>query len=190
MNKIIDSNTQKKIMLDILIYIDNICRKNNIKYSLIGGSLIGAIRHKGFIPWDDDIDIILDYKNYKRLLNILRKDKNELYEIYIPGEKDNYPTHITKLINKKTIIREKGGYLDDILDYGLFVDIFCYVNIPNNKFLQKIFYYKLKILNNCCMKVDLNYNNPNFIKKTKRFFKNIFNIIVGYKNIIRWNILI
>lgn len=184
--KKINGNEQKKIMMAILNYVDIICRKNNIKYSLIGGSLIGAIRHKGFIPWDDDIDIILDYYNYTKLLSALKKDNNELYEIYIPGEKDDYPTHITKLIDKRTLINEKGEYLDKIKDYGLFIDIFYFVNIPNNKFLQKKFYYKLKFLNNCCIRVKLNYNNPNFIKKTKRLFKNIFNRLVGYKNIIKW----
>ena len=61
--KSIDAKEQKALMLDILKYVDAVCRKNGIKYSLTGGSLIGAVRHHGFIPWDDDIDIILTEKN-------------------------------------------------------------------------------------------------------------------------------
>ena len=72
MKKEITIDEQKKILIKILAYVDNICRKNNIKYSLIGGSLIGAIRHNGFIPWDDDIDIILMPKEYKKLICALK----------------------------------------------------------------------------------------------------------------------
>ena len=80
MNRI-DRENQKKIMVQILEYFDNICRENDIDYSLIGGSLIGAIRHKGIIPWDDDIDVILTYDNYKRFIEILKKNNDKNYKI-------------------------------------------------------------------------------------------------------------
>ena len=56
----------KQVMLDILIKIDTFCRQNNIEYFLEGGTSIGAIRHKGYIPWDDDIDIAMTRPNYER----------------------------------------------------------------------------------------------------------------------------
>lgn len=59
MKEINNDDEMKKILLDILYYLDDICKKNNINYSLIGGSLIGAVRHNNIIPWDDDIDVIL-----------------------------------------------------------------------------------------------------------------------------------
>ena len=65
--KKIELKEQKKIMIELLEYFDKVCRENNIKYSLIGGSLIGAIRHKGIIPWDDDIDVILSKNEYLKL---------------------------------------------------------------------------------------------------------------------------
>ena len=70
---------QRQVMVEILKYFDTLCRKNNIKYSLIGGTLIGAIRNKGIIPWDDDIDIILDKENYKKIIDILKHDNNSKY---------------------------------------------------------------------------------------------------------------
>ena len=56
-----DIESVKKIALDILTEIDKICRENNLKYSLASGTLLGAVRHKGFIPWDDDVDIVMLY---------------------------------------------------------------------------------------------------------------------------------
>ena len=61
------------IILDIAKDIDLLCEKNRIKYYLLGGSTIGAIRHKGFIPWDDDLDIIMDHENYNKFVKVCRE---------------------------------------------------------------------------------------------------------------------
>ena len=58
-------------MLDMLLYIDKICKDNDLEYTLADGNLLGAIRHGGFIPWDDDMDICMDRDNYNKLCNIL-----------------------------------------------------------------------------------------------------------------------
>lgn len=68
----------KKYAFEVLCDIDHVCRANSILYSLTGGTLIGAVRHKGFIPWDDDIDIMLMRSEYDRLIDILRKDCSNL----------------------------------------------------------------------------------------------------------------
>ena len=60
------------VILDIIKDIDIVCKNNGIEYYLLGGSAIGAIRHKGFIPWDDDLDIIMTHSNYNRFLYIIR----------------------------------------------------------------------------------------------------------------------
>ena len=74
--KKLDLKEIQKIELDILIYLDKVCKKNNIKYYLSSGTLLGAVKYKGFIPWDDDIDVILMRDEYLRLMDIL-KNNNE-----------------------------------------------------------------------------------------------------------------
>lgn len=68
-------------MLDMLSYIDTICRENNIKYWLAGGTLLGAVRHQGFIPWDDDVDIELFKEDFDRLLTLLSADSGSGYSL-------------------------------------------------------------------------------------------------------------
>ena len=68
--------------LGILSYIDKICKENNIKYFIHYGSMLGAVRHKGFIPWDDDIDIGMYREDYERLKAAVINDRNERYGIF------------------------------------------------------------------------------------------------------------
>ena len=60
----------QKVSLDIMVEIDSFCRKNNLQYSLVGGAMIGAIRHKGFVPWDDDIDIAMHRPDFDRFCKL------------------------------------------------------------------------------------------------------------------------
>lgn len=125
---------EEKEMLKILIEVFN---KNNINYYLWGGTFLGAVRHGGFIPWDDDIDIILPRPEYNKFISIIRKNKNILpnnlefagFEI----GKDDYP--FIKLINKNIIIK-------DILQWDkyLWIDIFPLDGVPEK---YKI-YYKIR----------------------------------------------
>ena len=62
----------RKIQLDILVYFDEWCKKHDLHYSLAGGTLLGALRHKGFIPWDDDIDVFMERTSYEKFINIYK----------------------------------------------------------------------------------------------------------------------
>ena len=95
----------KQCMINILSYIDNICRKNKINYSIYYGSLIGAIRHKGIIPWDDDIDIILLKEDYDKLIKILKTQNNE-YKILDETTDTKCVLPFAKLVNTKTYIEQ------------------------------------------------------------------------------------
>ena len=123
---------QKKIMVEILAYFDKVCRQNNINYSLIGGSLIGAIRHQGIIPWDDDIDVILSRDNYLKIIEILEKDDDARFKILTKNNTKDYFFSFPKLVDKRTYVVEHQN-LEQISEYGIYIDIFSYNFMPNSQ---------------------------------------------------------
>ncbi|MDR0947553.1 MAG: LicD family protein [Ruminococcus sp.] len=117
--------------LDILIEIDRICRKHNIGYSLNGGTMLGAVRHKGFIPWDDDIDVFFLRPEYEKFRKVLKNELgNEFYfqdMQHTPGYRWGYG----KLRMKNTLfVRENQE--DMPYEQGIFVDLFVGDFIPNS----------------------------------------------------------
>ena len=163
----------KQCMINILSYIDNICRKNKINYSIYYGSLIGAIRHKGIIPWDDDIDIILLKEDYDKLIKILKTQNNE-YKILDETTDTKCVLPFAKLVNTKTYIEQDNMNKDN--NMGLFVDIFCFNNFPDKDkklYYKKIIFYKLLI-------DGLNYKNFKkgedyyYLKKVRNIIAKIF----------------
>ena len=95
----------KKTELDIAIYIDTFCRKNNIEYSLIGGSLLGAVRHKGFIPWDDDIDLNMTRDNYEHFIELFSKE-NGRYRLVTYKTNPQYKYLFAKVVDTQTHLIE------------------------------------------------------------------------------------
>ncbi len=132
----------KNIELAILKYIDHICRENKIEYFLTAGSLIGAIRHKGIIPWDDDIDIGLKRENYNKLIEILKNDENSQYFLMDYTTQTDYFYPYAKLVDKRTVLQEK--VVRKISNYGIFVDIFAYDTLPDDACLRDKRYNKQK----------------------------------------------
>lgn len=138
----IDLEEQKQIQLNILIKVDQFCRENNLRYSLGGGTLLGAVRHKGFIPWDDDIDIMMprpDYDKFVRSFNGYDEDLTcEAYEL---NKKHRYICG--KVYNNKTVQEEPNA----IKNIGIFIDIFPIDGFPSNEshrktFLRKVFLWE------------------------------------------------
>ncbi|WP_303834050.1 phosphorylcholine transferase LicD [Ruminococcus flavefaciens] len=122
------------LSLTVLKRFDEICQKNGFKYFLAYGTLIGAIRHNGFIPWDDDIDVMMPRKDFNRFIAYTEKHKKELYPLKLHNRRntENYYYGIPRFSDMKyqyTVIDnyEKG------FDIGVFIDIYPLDNFGNNR---------------------------------------------------------
>ena len=116
--------------LEILDIVVKICTKHNIKYSLCGGSVLGAHLYKGFLPWDDDIDIMMTRENYNRFITIAEKKLPASFSI-INYQNSDFSTTLginyTKIINDNTTFVQTNGKV-----MGIFLDITVYDKVPNN----------------------------------------------------------
>lgn len=120
------------IELGILEEFDQICQKNKIDYFLVGGSAIGVVRHGGFIPWDDDIDVGMSRKDYDKFLSIAKEEYSDKYTIVNNENNPRFPLMNTRWSLKGTEYKTED--LKDIPgEFGIFLDIFCFDNIPDDE---------------------------------------------------------
>ena len=129
----------KKVMLDTLINVAHFCDQQGINYSLGYGTLIGAIRHKGFIPWDDDIDIIMWRDDYERFIASYKDDR---YEI-VDGSHNPNHSHI-RVSDQKTILK-MNEWRAQFYKEGLWIDVFPIDKVPDTqreyvRFRKKIWF--------------------------------------------------
>lgn len=108
-------------ILDILKAFNDICKTHNLRYYCCAGTAIGAARHHGIIPWDDDIDVIMPRPDYDRLLEIAKHEDFGKYEVVTPYNNETYPLYFSKLVNRETTLIEEKERPCVI---GLYVDIF------------------------------------------------------------------
>jgi lipopolysaccharide cholinephosphotransferase len=121
MKRYIENDELRSIELSILNHIDSLCRSNNLRYYLAGGTLLGAIRHKGFIPWDDDIDILMPRNDYNLFVELIKNQSSDLpYALYSYENNKEYRYTFSKLVDKRTMSIEH----EDLQTYGVSVDIF------------------------------------------------------------------
>lgn len=178
-NKIIDIKDIHSIELNILKYVTKVCKENNLRYYLCGGTLLGSIRHQGFIPWDDDIDISMPRPDYMKLLEILKY--GERYKSLSFYNNDTYYYSFAKIIDTNTIVKEVNLEYD-IRGLGVCIDIFPLDGIPNdrkvkNKHLRSIFRYRNLLYNSLSSTCP---NSANKFKLLVRYF------IWKYARLIGW----
>lgn len=122
----------QKISLAILKFIANICEREGFRYCLMYGTLIGAIRHKGFIPWDDDVDIMMPRPDYEKFLRYAYSHKDEFapYEIFNREVNSEYIYSITRVSDSRYIIDKED---EKNCGMGIFIDIYPYDGLGDDK---------------------------------------------------------
>lgn len=129
-----DNNTLRRIWnieMDILDVIDKVCRENNLKYSLAYGSMLGAVRHGGFIPWDDDMDIWMLRVDYDKFVKIWEASDIKGYCLLSQDKKREFTQSFIKIRKDNTAFVSKGEE-DTNFHHGIFVDIFPMDNVCNS----------------------------------------------------------
>ncbi len=131
MRKIESVDELKRIQLDILVSFHRFCNENNIRYSLAAGSLIGAVRHKGFIPWDDDIDVYLLREDYNKLVKLFPMVYNEKYSLITLERDSQWHRSFGKLCDIQTI--EIEDVRNKYHEIGVAIDVFPIDNAPDEE---------------------------------------------------------
>lgn len=135
---------QNKILY-IMKYIDKICRENDIVYYIMGGTALGAVRHGGFIPWDDDLDIFMTPDNYDKFKNIFEKKKSDEFVLQEWKTVSKFIEYAKVRMNGTTFIEECFKDIKD-MHHGIYVDIMILHKVPDKKITQKLVYYQSKFV--------------------------------------------
>lgn len=150
------------VELEILDVVDKFCREHKICYSLYCGTMLGAVRHKGFIPWDDDIDICMLRKDYNRFVKIWLSTNNQNYILQNKDTDQSFTQSFTKIRkNHTTFLQEFEG--KDTYHKGIFIDILPLDRIPNSKIDKMIF----------------KWNVMNYLLFTREFVPSTNNILIS-----------
>lgn len=148
-------------MLTIAVEVDRICRENGWKCSLYGGSIIGAIRHKGFIPWDHDIDMAMPRKDYDEFLKYMQTHKNDLIFLSDYHTEKRYPNNWGKVRLNGTVFQERELQALTELHRGVFIDLHAIDNVvPFFLYLQ----VRLAVFWSCVGKFKSGLDNRKGVK--------------------------
>lgn len=179
------------VLLEMLKDIDVLCKKHDIPYYLTGGSCLGAVRHNGFIPWDDDADIGMMYEDYLKFIRVL---KNELdpekyyFQCFATHKEYNVCIPAMKIRKKGTYLKEVNTLLRNRCDDGdgVFIDVFLIDYISENKvedFLMRMRAYVDMGIITACENFDFNpYRlKQHFVKMSRRYsWRNRNSKLIGY----------
>lgn len=161
----------QNVEMDILDQIVAICDRHNLTYYLYGGTLLGAVRHKGFIPWDDDIDIVMPRKDYEKFGRICQQELDAKYFYQTCFTDKNYPMLFAKVRREESFVCEEK-WEGVKMHKGIYVDIFPLDAFPDGKFLGKVMIHLASFMHQVCALDEC---------RSDKFFTNLlFKIFHGF----------
>lgn len=157
-------------LLRLLKKFDAICKKYNIKYSIGFGTMLGAVRHKGFIPWDDDVDIIITRNEYEKLVKVPAAEYGETFFFQTVTTDPGYPYNTARLrLNNSAMIYDK--WIKAGFNQGIYIDIITLDNVPDSIWAEKwqkiciIFLTPFRFIRNKTVFFEGGTNIPMVLKK-------------------------
>ncbi len=166
----------QKTEFDIMKKIEFICKKHNLTYFAVGGSVLGAVRHQGFIPWDDDIDLAMPRKDYEEFLRCAAEELPQGYFLQTFYTEKNSPFYFTKIRKDNTKFVEY--YLRDLdIHHGFFVDVFPFDNVPDNPVVKKLHYLLCRFANHLFLSKCLTTVRSSETENNSRYKSLIRNIM-------------
>lgn len=178
----VDDNSELRnlqlVELDIMKLFASICEKHNLRYFLVGGTMLGAIRHKGFIPWDDDMDVGMPRPDYEKFLRIVRDELPDGYDFLNYKQNKEYKRYFSRLVDKNVKITNASN--TNTIVENAWLDIFPFDGMPKGKVRQFLHFWHMTFwrffYHASCFDELVNLNRPgrplylqliiNFVSKT------------------------
>ena len=132
MRAITDIKEMQHIALDVLIYLDKVCSKYGLKYFIVDGTLLGAVRHKGFIPWDDDIDVGMPRPDFRRFEKIVEKELPEYLHYCSFKKTKGYNHYVPRITDSRVKVIDESASVD--AEKEAWIDVFPLDGMPGNKY--------------------------------------------------------
>ena len=177
------------VELDLLNRLDGLCKKHGLRYYASNGTLLGTIRHKGFIPWDDDRDVMMPRDDYEKLIRIAGKELKAPYVLHTPDSDGRYYRNYLRIRNENTTAICRPDFGRDIC-HGIFVDIFPIDVCPDSRLLWMVQFAHLFSLFTFIMMRTYDYKNRGGIVEAIKGFVTKLSCIIhpgnsGYEKLMK-----